>query len=52
MDMQDWQIRFFAARMETTNASEQSEKRKRDNLDLFLFPGDKIFSSHPLSANR
>lgn len=52
MDRQDWQIRFFAARLNSQKATGKSAPREKDNLDLFLFRDHKIFSNHPLSANR
>ena len=51
-DIQQWQIRFFAARLNSQKASKKSAPREIDNLDLFLFRDHKIFSNHPLSVNR
>ena len=52
MDRQDWQIRFFRARLDSQEASGKSAPREKDNLDLFLFRDHKIFSHHPLSVTR
>lgn len=52
MDRQDWQIRFFRARMDNLNATDKFAPREKDNLDLFLFQDHKIFSGHPSSVNR
>lgn len=52
MDRQDWQIRFFAARVNSLNASDKGKIRQRDNLDLLIIPSDEIFSSHLLSEKR
>ena len=52
MDRQDWQIRFFAARLDSQEAMDKFAVREKDNLDLFLFRDHKIFSNHSSSVNR
>ena len=52
MDRQDWQIRFFAARLDTLKASTHGKIQKVDNFIISGNIFEEIFNSHRLSVNR